>query len=273
MYEIEAPKIINNQKENNSNQVHSEKYENLINESLMKNFHNQSGCFGCTVDHTLNTPFDSRKIVLINCKGVLGLTHAILSDDIDYEIKVNDKIIISCTEGYDIAEILSVGDSVAIKRQKLGMYGEKLPMVLRKLGKKEFPKFIQNNEDELLAKTLFKEKVDVLKLEMKLVDVHYQFDRKKLYFFYTADFRVDFRQLAKELSYSFKTRIELRQIGPRDEAQRQGGVGVCGREYCCISFITDFKRHNLPTSNGKITRNNTQSMGACNRIKCCSSFD
>jgi cell fate regulator YaaT (PSP1 superfamily) len=109
---------------------------------------------------------------------------------------------------------------------------------------------------------------------MKLVDIHFQFDRKKLFFFYTADGRVDFRELAKRLASKFKTRIELRQIGVRDEAKRIGGLATCGREFCCTSFMNNFKRittdialeNNISTSISKYT-------GPCGKLKCCLSFE
>lgn len=87
---------------------------------------------------------------------------------------------------------------------------------------------------------------------MKLVDIHFQFDRKKLYFFYTSEGRVDFRELAKKLAASFKTKIELRQMGVRDEAKRKGGLATCGREFCCTTFINRLKGL-LPILPKKIT--------------------
>ena len=109
---------------------------------------------------------------------------------------------------------------------------------------------------------------------MKLVDVHYQFDRKKLYFYYTADGRIDFRQLVKELANEFRTRIELRQIGVRDEAKLIGGVGSCGREYCCTSFISSFKKITTQVAHDQnLTSFLAKHSGPCGKLKCCLSFE
>ena len=111
-------------------------------------------------------------------------------------------------------------------------------------------------------------------LNLKLVDVEYQFDRKKITFFYTADERVDFRQLVKDLAAVFRTRIEMRQIGARDEARRIGGVGSCGQELCCTRFMEGFepintqyaKDQNLPINPSKLS-------GSCGKLKCCLRFE
>ena len=113
------------------------------------------------------------------------------------------------------------------------MYGEHLPKIMRKVNDEDLIVQRKNQEDEEKAKESFKVKSLKYNLVMKLVDVHFQFDRNKLFFFYTADGRIDFRELAKDLASEFKTRIELRQIGVRDEAKRIGGIGVCGRVFCC----------------------------------------
>jgi cell fate regulator YaaT (PSP1 superfamily) len=109
---------------------------------------------------------------------------------------------------------------------------------------------------------------------MKLVDVHYQFDKKKLYFFYTTDGRVDFRELAKSLASEFRTRIELRQMGVRDEAKRIGGLGSCGREYCCSSFLNNFKKITTQVANQQNTSSNISKLsGPCGKLKCCLCFE
>ena len=154
------------------------------------------------------------------------------------------------------------------------MHGEDLPQVQRKANQEDIEKVRKNFHDEERANPIFKQAIAKHNLIMKLVSIHYQFDRKKMYFFYTADGRVDFRELAKDLAAEFRTRIELRQIGVRDEAKKVGGMGTCGREYCCQSFLASFKRittqlateQNLLSNMGKLS-------GPCGKLKCCLSFE
>ncbi|MBO5980816.1 MAG: stage 0 sporulation family protein, partial [Clostridia bacterium] len=132
----------------------------------------------------------------------------------------------------------------------------------------------QNKVMEEKAKQIFLEKVQKNGLEMQLVDVEYTFDNSKLIFYFTADGRVDFRELVKDLASVFRTRIGLRQIGVRDEAKLIGGLGVCGRPFCCKEFLPDFaqvsikmaKEQNLSLSSTKIS-------GSCGRLMCCLRFE
>lgn len=249
-------------------------FHGIINENLMHPFHNSSSCFGCTIDNIYKIPFDDRRIVEVECHGNLESNYCELSNNINYDIKIDDLVVINCDDGIESAKVVLVGDTVKIKRQRLGLYGEELPILARKLGRKEIGKYEKNLTDSDSAKQVFREKTEKYQLEMKLVGTHYQFDRKKLYFFYTADGRIDFRELAKDLASEFKTRIELRQIGFRDEAKRVGGIGVCGREYCCTSFMSDFKKVSNHGAIDQINNSNLSKMsGPCNKIKCCLAFE
>src|SRR5690606_13129762 len=116
--------------------------------------------------------------------------------------------------------------------------------------------------------------IDRLKLPMKLVDVEWQFDLSKVTFFFTADHRVDFRQLVRDLASRFRTRVELRQIGARDEAGRVGGIGSCGRELCCSTWLQEFKP--VSTQAAKIQSlplNPVRLSGQCGRLKCCLNYE
>ena len=132
----------------------------------------------------------------------------------------------------------------------------------------------QNKQLENGAWAVWTENVKKNGLVMQLVDVEYTFDNSKLIFYFTADGRVDFRELVKDLAGIYRTRIELRQIGVRDEAKLIGGIGVCGRPFCCKSFLSDFaqvsikmaKEQNLSLSSSKIS-------GACGRLMCCLRFE
>ncbi len=132
----------------------------------------------------------------------------------------------------------------------------------------------ENKRKEAEAIKVCQEKVNAHGLEMKLIEAEYTFDTSKLTFYFTADGRIDFRDLVKDLASTFRTRIELRQIGIRDEAKLMGGLGVCGRPFCCNTFLPDFcqvsikmaKEQNLSLNSAKIS-------GACGRLMCCLKFE
>ena len=217
---------------------------------------------------------DPRVIVEAISRGLIGKHFCEVKKDKSISLEKNDLILIQVKDGIEIANIEEVGEIVSVRRYLLGLHGEELPFVIRKLNEEDLEKYRTNLTDEVNARPIFKEKVDKYKLEMKLVDIHFQFDRKKLYFYYTSDGRVDFRELAKDLASEFKTRIELRQIGVRDEAKRIGGLGTCGREYCCSTFINGFKKI---TTQIACDQNHSQNLsklsGPCGKLKCCLSFE
>ncbi len=252
--------------------------DNLFTTKIVRNIserhHNVSSCLQCdwsTCDKLLP---ENRNIVEISCNGLLSCNFCEIPAGDNLELFPEDFVIVQQDDTNEIAQVKLVGELVKLKRHYLGLYGEKLPQVARKASVEDLDRVRKNLHDEEKAIPIFKKAIEKCKLEMKLVSIHYQFNRKKLFFFYTADGRVDFRELAKDLASEFKTRIELRQIGVRDEAKRIGGMGTCGREYCCISFLSSFKRittqlaneQNLLPGMGKLT-------GPCGKLKCCLSFE
>lgn len=160
------------------------------------------------------------------------------------------------------------------RQVKRGEIVSPLKPVVRAATEEDEKKYEQNKAMEERAKQIFLEKVQKNGLVMQLVDVEYTFDNSKLIFYFTADGRVDFRELVKDLASVFRTRIELRQIGVRDEAKLIGGLGVCGRPFCCKEFLPDFaqvsikmaKEQNLSLSSAKIS-------GSCGRLMCCLRFE
>ena len=132
----------------------------------------------------------------------------------------------------------------------------------------------ENKEFEKDAYKICLEKIQNHKLEMKLVDVEYTFDGNKILFYFTADGRVDFRELVKDLATVFKTRIELRQIGVRDEAKTLGSIGVCGRSLCCNQFLDDFVPVSIKMAKEQgLALNPSKISGACGRLMCCLKFE
>jgi len=152
--------------------------------------------------------------------------------------------------------------------------GESIHKLLRKATEKEIGTYHSNRREEPEAFSRGLALIQKNRLRMKLVDVEYQLDRRKITFFYTAEERVDFRQLVKDLAYEFRTRIEMRQIGVRDYARRLDGQGPCGQQLCCSRFMDGFepvttqyaKDQNLPINPSKLS-------GACGKLKCCLRFE
>ncbi len=132
----------------------------------------------------------------------------------------------------------------------------------------------ENEERRRRAMNLCQERIAAHKLDMKLVDAEYAFDNSKLLFYFTAEGRVDFRELVKDLASSFHTRIELRQIGVRDEAKMLGGLGICGRPFCCSEFLADFQPVSIKMAKEQgLSLNPTKISGTCGRLMCCLKYE
>lgn len=251
------------------------RYQDLLKNSIHHpNHQNISGCLACGADCLMDTPIDNRRIFEVNCKGMLGCHFSELSNDMEEIPEIGDRVIINDEDYIDIGVVKETSELIKIKRAELGLFGEKLPKVLRIANEQDIQKYNKNLLDEVHAKPIFLKLVEKHDLNMKLVHTHYQFDRKRLFFFYTSDGRVDFRELAKELAGEFKTRIELRQIGVRDEAKNIGGLGTCGREFCCAAFLNNFKRISTQLANDQNLNTNLSKLsGPCGKLKCCISFE
>ena len=149
-----------------------------------------------------------------------------------------------------------------------------LKRLLRIATKKDIAQAQENRLKEERAFTVCQQKIIDHKMEMKLVDVEYAFDGSKILFYFTADGRVDFRELVKDLAGVFRTRIELRQIGVRDEAKMLGGLGICGREFCCSSFLGDFQPVSIRMAKEQgLSLNPTKISGTCGRLMCCLKYE
>lgn len=256
------------------NDLIDDKYNTMVSEKIAKELFQGNCCDACDENHNmLQVELDEKqKIVIAECKGLLGIQFCENSKNIN--LNIDDTIIIKTNSEYEFATVIETGKMVSFRRDKNANGNESLPLIDRIASEHDVEKHFNNIIESTEAKKTFIKLVSELSLEMKLVDIHFQFDRKKLFFFYTADGRVDFRELAKKLAAKFKTRIELRQIGVRDEAKRIGGIATCGREYCCTAFMASFKRittdiaveNNISTSISKYT-------GPCGKLKCCLSFE
>jgi cell fate regulator YaaT (PSP1 superfamily) len=198
------------------------------------------------------------------------------------KVKEGDYVIVEHDRGQDYGQVVISGEAACPKDASggqaglpAGQVGKEQPKKILRLAKDGDIRQIEENR--LKAKEVFNscvKKIEEHKLDMKLVQAEYSFDRSKIVFYFTANGRVDFRNLVKDLAKIFKARIELRQIGVRDEARLFGGFGPCGRELCCARFLKDFepvtikmaKEEGLPLNPPKIS-------GICGRLMCCLSFE
>ena len=149
-----------------------------------------------------------------------------------------------------------------------------LRKVVRKATKEDLQKVEENHKKEKSAFKACERRIAARGLEMKLVDVEYTFDNSKILFYFTADGRVDFRELVKDLAGMFRTRIELRQIGVRDEAKMLGGIGICGRPFCCGSFLGGFTPVSIKMAKEQgLSLNPVKISGSCGRLMCCLKYE
>ena len=151
---------------------------------------------------------------------------------------------------------------------------EPLKSVIRIVTDKDQKMYMENKAKEPEARKIFEEKVEKHDLKMKLVDVEYKYDGSKVIFYFTADGRIDFRDLVKDLAAVFRTRIELRQIGSRDQVRRMGGCGVCGRALCCTTFLENFETVSIKMAKEQnISLNPSKISGCCGRLMCCLKYE
>lgn len=185
------------------------------------------------------------------------------------EVKKGESVIVETAQGEEIAEV--VVSNRMIEEDKIIT---PLKKVLRLASPRDLKHAEECRKKEKEAFELCNKKIKEHKLEMTLTDVEYKFDNSKILFYFTADGRVDFRELVKELASIYKTRIELRQIGVRDEVKRIGGNGVCGRELCCCSFLSDFETVSIKMAKEQnISLNPSKISGNCGRLMCCLKYE
>lgn len=185
------------------------------------------------------------------------------------EVKKGDKVIVETAQGEEFGEVVIPNRKV--EEEKIIT---PLKNVLRLANAKDISHFEDCKKKEQEALKICNEKIKEHKLEMTLTDVEYKFDNSKIIFFFTADGRIDFRDLVKDLAAVYKTRIELRQIGVRDEVKRIGGNGVCGRELCCCSFLNDFETVSIKMAKEQnISLNPSKISGNCGRLMCCLKYE
>ena len=190
-------------------------------------------------------------------------------DPKDFDIKKGDYVIVDTARGLECGLCVQ-----GVHQESADKIIRPLKEVTRIASPQDVEKMQQNRKDEKKAFDICLEKIAKHGLEMKLIDVEYTFDRSKVLFYFTADGRVDFRELVKELAQVFRTRIELRQIGVRDESKMMGGVGVCGRQFCCSGFLSDFTPVSIKMAKEQgLSLNPSKISGSCGRLMCCLSYE
>jgi cell fate regulator YaaT (PSP1 superfamily) len=193
----------------------------------------------------------------------------------NYNLTTGDAVVVEVANGHHIGYVSLQGELVRLQMQKKKVNNDdEVKKIYRLAHQKDLEKFEDVKKRELPTLYRTREIIRDLKLDMKLSDVEYQADNMKATFFYSADDRVDFRELIKILAGEFKIRVEMRQISLRQEAGRLGGIGVCGRELCCSTWLSDFK--NVSTSAARyqnLSLNPSKLSGQCGRLKCCLNYE
>ena len=190
-------------------------------------------------------------------------------DPKDLKLEKRDQVIVETAQGDEFGEVLIANR--CIENDKIV---EPLKKVIRKATDKDKKHYEECKKKEQEAFEVCQKKIKEHKLDMTLTEVEYKFDNSKILFYFTADGRIDFRELVKDLAAIYKTRIELRQIGVRDEVKRIGGNGVCGRELCCCSFLRDFETVSIKMAKEQnISLNPSKISGNCGRLMCCLKYE
>ncbi len=198
-----------------------------------------------------------------------GERRAIYRNRNEIDINEGDAVVVEAERGEDLGRVSLVGALVKLKRGKGDAKG-----IVRMAIDKDMNQHNANLAKENDAYKVCREKIKHYNLDMKLVDVEMQFDGSKITFYFTAAQRVDFRELVKDLASVYRTRIELRQIGVRDEAKRVSGFGICGRKQCCSAFLNEFEQINTQMAKDQqISLNPSKISGNCGRLLCCLRYE
>ncbi|MBS4023271.1 MAG: stage 0 sporulation family protein [Dethiobacter sp.] len=190
-------------------------------------------------------------------------------EPVDIVLNTGDFVIVETSRGQEFGEVV-----VGPKQVEDNEVVHPLKKVLRRADEEDCQKILENRQREEEAFDAGLQKINEHNLDMKLVDVEFTFDRSKIIFYFTADGRIDFRELVKDLASVFRTRIELRQIGVRDEAKMIGGLGPCGRILCCHTFLGEFEPVSIRMAKDQnLSLNPTKISGVCGRLMCCLRYE
>lgn len=184
-------------------------------------------------------------------------------------LNIDDFVVVETTRGVECGKVV-----LANRKVNDDKVVAPLKTVIRKVTDNDIKRVDENRKKEKQAFKICLERIAKHELDMKLIDVEYTFDNNKILFYFTADGRIDFRELVKDLANVFKTRIELRQIGVRDEAKMLGGLGICGKPFCCATFLDDFHPVSIKMAKEQgMSLNPTKISGSCGRLMCCLKYE
>lgn len=213
-----------------------------------------------------------------------GLNYECVADE-SLGIRKGDAVIVKCERYQDYGTVAACFDQAPVDvadvdrrrgQQARGrqVEGARTPEIVRKVGEEDRARIAENEERAKSMQQRARERVAAHGLQMKLIDAHSSLDRRLAVFLFSAEGRVDFRELLRDLSTQFRTRVELRQVGVRDEAAIQGGIGTCGRTFCCASFLRRFNSINVKMAKMQgLSLNPVNISGACGRLKCCLEYE
>jgi cell fate regulator YaaT (PSP1 superfamily) len=211
---------------------------------------------------------DDRRIIEVTYQG--NRKEFCHVTDPETMVRVHDVILVESEKGIEIGTVTMTGSLVHAKRKAKKISGEALPTLLRRINNNDLDRHTRNHAAEREAVSVCRSRIEAFNLPMNLVEAEWQFDHRRITFFFTADGRVDFRELVRDLASIFHTRIELRQIAVRDEAKRMGGMGICGKELCCTTFLGRYEHITLDHAKAQqLQINPTKLSGLCGRLKCC----
>ena len=211
---------------------------------------------------------DDRRVIEVQYKG--SRREFVSLPDHDVVVRVRDLVLVESERGVDAASVTMTGSLVHAKRKAKHLGGEPLPVLHRVATPEDHERYDRNRASEWEAMSVCRTRIESFGLPMNLVDAEWQFDHHRITFFFTAEGRVDFRDLVRDLAAIFRTRIELRQISVRDQARRIGGLGICGRELCCSTHLGRYEHITLDHARQQMLQVNPAKLsGQCGRLKCC----
>jgi cell fate regulator YaaT (PSP1 superfamily) len=218
------------------------------------------------------TPQNSGRLVSVKFNSV-GRAQTFIADDLpaDVTLRAGDAVVVQCDNGPAVGTVVHGAREIAVRRQPSADSPQR---VVRMATHDDVVSRLKQQHREREAQRIATLKVNERRLGMKLTRVEQSFDGSKLVFYFTADGRVDFRELVKELAAEFKCRIEMRQIGVRDQAKMIGGYGTCGRPLCCTTFLTSFEPVSIKMAKQQdLSLNPSKLSGLCGRLKCCLRYE
>src|SRR5690606_2208952 len=234
---------------------------------------NKLTSFDCHANMNLATgeaPFDCVEVRFKNGRKEF------YSNSENLTLSIGDIVATVASPGHDIGIVTLTGELVKIQMKKKGVnyQSAEVPKIYRKASQKDIDIWSNARDKEEPMKVKARELAIQHKLEMKISDIEFQGDGSKATFYYTANDRIDFRQLIKDFARTFSTRIEMKQVGFRQEASRLGGIGSCGRELCCSTWLTDFRSVNTSAARYQQLSLNPQKLaGQCGKLKCCLNYE